>query len=89
MEAFIVLLFVVAVVVGLVVLLWGADRFIEGSASVARHLGMPPLLIGMVVGIPALRLKGIYLALVTLVFTEAVRAFFERYPPGSKAASSR
>jgi branched-chain amino acid transport system permease protein len=31
-------------------------------------------LIGMVVGIPALRLKGIYLALVTLVFTEAVRA---------------
>ncbi len=32
---------------------------------------------GMVVGIPALRLKGIYLALVTLVFTEAVRAFFK------------
>jgi branched-chain amino acid transport system permease protein len=31
-------------------------------------------LVGMVVGIPALRLKGIYLALVTLVFTEAVRA---------------
>jgi len=34
-------------------------------------------LIGMVVGIPALRLKGIYLALVTLVFTEAVRATFK------------
>ena len=34
-------------------------------------------LIGMVVGVPALRLKGIYLALVTLVFTEAVRAFFK------------
>ena len=33
--------------------------------------------VGMVVGIPALRLKGIYLALVTLVFTEAVRAFFK------------
>ena len=32
---------------------------------------------GMIVGIPALRLKGIYLALVTLVFTEAVRAFFK------------
>jgi branched-chain amino acid transport system permease protein len=31
-------------------------------------------LVGMLVGIPALRLKGIYLALVTLVFTEAVRA---------------
>jgi branched-chain amino acid transport system permease protein len=38
-------------------------------------------LIGMVVGIPALRLKGIYLALVTLVFTEAVRAVlkYERF----------
>ncbi|MGB7878534.1 MAG: branched-chain amino acid ABC transporter permease [Ilumatobacteraceae bacterium] len=34
-------------------------------------------LVGMVVGVPALRLKGIYLALVTLVFTEAVRAFFK------------
>ena len=34
-------------------------------------------LVGMVVGIPALRLKGIYLALVTLVFTEAVRATFK------------
>jgi branched-chain amino acid transport system permease protein len=34
-------------------------------------------MIGMVVGIPALRLKGIYLALVTLVFTEAVRATFK------------
>lgn len=34
-------------------------------------------LVGMVVGIPALRLKGIYLALVTLVFTEAVRALLK------------
>lgn len=34
-------------------------------------------LIGMVVGVPALRLKGIYLALVTLVFTEAVRALLK------------
>ncbi|MEO1058785.1 MAG: branched-chain amino acid ABC transporter permease, partial [Actinomycetota bacterium] len=34
-------------------------------------------IIGVIVGIPALRLKGIYLALVTLVFTEAVRAFFK------------
>ncbi len=33
--------------------------------------------IGVIVGIPALRLSGIYLALVTLVFTEAVRAFFK------------
>jgi len=32
--------------------------------------------IGCIVGIPALRLKGIYLALVTLVFVEAVREVF-------------
>ena len=38
-----------AVVFGLVLLVWSADRFVEGSASTARHFGMPPLLIGMVV----------------------------------------
>jgi len=38
-----------ALVVGLVLLVWSADRFVEVSAAVARHLGMPPLLIGMVV----------------------------------------
>ena len=39
----------IAVVFGLVLLVWSADRFVEGSASVARHFGMPPLLIGMVI----------------------------------------
>ena len=38
-----------SVFVGLVLLVWSADRFIEGSASTARYFGMPPLLIGMVV----------------------------------------
>jgi cation:H+ antiporter len=38
-----------ALIVGLVLLVWSADLFIEGSASTARHFGMPPLLIGMVV----------------------------------------
>jgi cation:H+ antiporter len=38
-----------SVVFGLVLLLWSADRFVEGSAVTARHLGMPPLLIGMVI----------------------------------------
>ncbi|MDY0268542.1 calcium/sodium antiporter [Trichloromonas sp.] len=38
-----------AVLFGLALLVWSADRFVDGSASVARHLGMPPLLIGMVV----------------------------------------
>ncbi|MBK1699426.1 calcium/sodium antiporter [Thiococcus pfennigii] len=39
----------IAVVLGLALLVWSADRFVEGSASTARHFGMPPLLIGMVV----------------------------------------
>jgi len=38
-----------AVVCGLVLLLWSADRFVEGAASVARHFGMSALLIGMVI----------------------------------------
>mgnify|MGYP001447708924 CR=1 FL=1 len=39
----------VAVLAGLVLLVWSAERFVEGSACTARHLGMPPLLIGMVI----------------------------------------
>jgi len=43
------LLPILAVILGLVVLIWSANRFIEGAASVARHYGMPSLLIGMVI----------------------------------------
>ncbi|WP_027716537.1 calcium/sodium antiporter [Desulfuromonas sp. TF] len=38
-----------AITFGLALLVWSADRFVEGSASTARHFGMPPLLIGMVI----------------------------------------
>jgi cation:H+ antiporter len=38
-----------AIAFGLALLVWSADRFVEGSASTARHFGMPPLLIGMVI----------------------------------------
>lgn len=38
-----------AVCVGLLILVWSADRFVDGSSSLAGHLGVPPLLIGMVV----------------------------------------
>jgi len=38
-----------AIIVGLILLVWSADRFVSGSAAVARHFGMPPLLIGMVI----------------------------------------
>ena len=40
---------IVFVVGGLALLAWSADRFVDGSAVAAGHLGMPPLLIGMVV----------------------------------------
>ncbi|RUO56147.1 calcium/sodium antiporter [Pseudidiomarina homiensis] len=43
------LLAVVAVIVGLALLVWSADRFVDGAAATATHLGMPPLLIGMVI----------------------------------------
>lgn len=39
----------VALFLGLVVLVWSADLFVDGAASTADYLGMPPLLIGMVV----------------------------------------
>ncbi len=38
-----------AIITGLVLLVWSADRFVEGAAAVARHAGLPPLLIGMVI----------------------------------------
>ncbi|MPV85358.1 calcium/sodium antiporter [Ostreibacterium oceani] len=37
------------VVVGLVVLIWSADRFIDGASATARHFGMPALLVGMLI----------------------------------------
>lgn len=43
------ILSILAVIIGLVLLVWSADRFIDGSAATARHFGMPPLLIGMVI----------------------------------------
>jgi cation:H+ antiporter len=39
----------IAVFAGLILLLWSADRFVEGAASAARHFGMSALVIGMVV----------------------------------------
>ncbi|MBC2607020.1 calcium/sodium antiporter [Pelagicoccus albus] len=40
---------IIALILGLVVLIWSADRFIDGASGVASHLGMPPLLIGIVI----------------------------------------
>ncbi|XWY19881.1 calcium/sodium antiporter [Bisgaard Taxon 45] len=38
-----------AIVVGLIILVWSADRFVDGAAALARYLGMSPLLIGILI----------------------------------------
>jgi cation:H+ antiporter len=38
-----------ALVFGLLLLVWSADRFVEGAASTARYFRVPPLLIGIVI----------------------------------------
>jgi cation:H+ antiporter len=40
---------ILVLIVSLALLVWSADRFVEGSASTAKYFGMPPLLIGMVI----------------------------------------
>ena len=43
------LLAIAAVIGGLILLVWSADKFVEGAAGTAAHAGMPPLLIGMLI----------------------------------------
>ncbi len=38
-----------AVLIGLIILVWSADIFIEGAAGLAQALGMSPLLIGIII----------------------------------------
>lgn len=40
---------ILAIIGGFILLVWSADRFVEGAAATAKYAGMPPLLIGMVV----------------------------------------
>ena len=40
---------ILSIIIGLALLVWSADRFVEGSAVVARHFGVPPLLVGMLI----------------------------------------
>ena len=43
------ILAVAAVILGILILLWSADKFIEGAASLANSLGVSALIIGMVI----------------------------------------
>ncbi|MBT8082445.1 MAG: calcium/sodium antiporter [Gammaproteobacteria bacterium] len=37
------------VIAGLILLIWGADRFVHGAAALARNLGVAPLMIGLTI----------------------------------------
>ncbi len=43
------LLSIAAIVVGLAILVWSADRFVDGAAAIAKHLGVSNLIIGITV----------------------------------------
>ena len=43
------ILAVLAVLCGLVMLVWSADRFVDGAARTASYFKVPPMLIGMLV----------------------------------------
>ncbi len=43
------ILIILALISGFTLLVWSADNFVEGAAAAARHFGIPPLLIGMVI----------------------------------------
>ena len=40
---------ILAIVVGLMLLMWSADKFVAGAAAVAKNLGLSTLLVGMIV----------------------------------------
>lgn len=43
------LIYCIALILGLYVLIWSADKFVDGSSAVATRLGMSKLLVGMII----------------------------------------
>lgn len=43
------LLFILAIIAGFAVLIWGADRFIDGAANIASNFGVSPLIVGLTI----------------------------------------
>lgn len=43
------ILYLAAIIAGFAILVWSADKFVDGAAATARHLGMPSLLIGILI----------------------------------------
>jgi cation:H+ antiporter len=42
-------LFIIAIIFGFAILIWGADRFVEGAASIATNFGVSPLIVGLTI----------------------------------------
>ncbi len=42
-------LFILAIIAGFAVLIWGADRFVDGAASIATNFGISPLIVGLTI----------------------------------------
>jgi len=40
---------IAAIIFGLIFLVWGADRFVEGASGIAANMGISPLLIGLTI----------------------------------------
>jgi cation:H+ antiporter len=40
---------ILLLIAGLILLMWGADRFVHGAAAAARNLGVAPILIGLTI----------------------------------------
>lgn len=43
------LLAALAILIGFIILIWSADLFVAGAASIARNLGMSPIIIGLTI----------------------------------------
>lgn len=40
---------IAAIILGFVILIWGADRFVEGAANIATNFGVPPIVVGLTI----------------------------------------
>lgn len=43
------ILLIIYILLGLGILIWSADKFVEGASGLAKYYGVPPLIIGMVI----------------------------------------
>ena len=66
---------ILEIIAGLVLLIWGADRFVHGAAATARNMGIAPLLIGLTVVAFATSAPEILVAIVASLRGEPGLAF--------------